>query len=175
MKHSIYHPLMLSFMCFTALMRPALADVTEKDVNVILRVISFVHGMPKGNVEIVAVTDGSTSKNDADKFVSLANGKKGAGITLSAKTVLLENFAASSAKIAFIPEGMNHSFDVISNTASKNKLVTISNDNACSDARKCVISISSGANIDVLVSQSAAKNAGVEFVPMFSLMTTKIP
>ena len=154
----------------TSLTGGAQAAVTDKDMKVVAKAISFVEGGPKGTVDIAVVTDGGASKADADAAVSQA-----AGAGLTATIVAPSALASTSAKAIFIPAGMNGSFDAILSAASAKKLITVSNSGDCTAAQRCAISIVSDPKVDITVSKAASAATGVAFGSAFSMMIKEVP
>jgi hypothetical protein len=154
----------------TSSLSTAQAAVTDKDIKVVTKAIGFIEGGPTSPVEMAVVTDGGSSKADADTAADLA-GKAG----MKASVIAPSAIGSTSAKVLFIPAGMNGSFDAILSAATAKKLVTISNVGDCTAAQKCAISIASDPKVDIVVSKSAAAATGVSFGSAFSMMIKEVP
>ncbi|HEU5046815.1 MAG TPA: hypothetical protein VFT64_03135 [Rickettsiales bacterium] len=160
----------VSLLAASALSTQAQAAVTDKDMKVVAKAISFVENGPKGTVDVAVVTDGGASKADADAAVSQA-----AGAGLTATIVAPAALSGTAAKVVFIPAGMNGSFDAIFSAASAKKLITISNSGDCTAAQKCAISVKSEPAVDITVSKAASAATGVSFGSAFSMMIKEVP
>ncbi len=154
----------------------AYAAVSDKDVKIIVRILSYVDGLGKGKLDVLVVSGANDkSKADAGEFLQKANGADFSGVKLNVIQGSVADIQASNAKVVFIPDGMNAEFDQIAEIAKSKQLLTVSNAHDCLDVQKCVVSVSTGARIDILVSQAAALNSNVSFVPAFSMVVKKVP
>jgi hypothetical protein len=155
----------------------AQAAVTEKDVLAAARIISFLEGGPKGEVQAAILTDGPQARANAASFVSLVgDGQHVGNITLSAKVIRPEDLATTDAKIILIPEGMDEALlNDIFDIAQKRKLVTISFSDVCLAVKRCAIAIKTEPAVDIKLSISAAQATEVSFTPTLRMMIKEEP
>lgn len=154
----------------------ATASVTEKDIQVIARIIGFLEKSPKGNVEIAVIKDNPNTQKDIEAFLALIGSSKTVGnITLTAIPTNYADLASTKAKVIFIPHGTDEAqLDKLFTLASHHKLVTISNSEQCLIKKKCAISIISAPAVDIKISIAAATATNVSLSPTFRMMIKEV-
>lgn len=155
----------------------AWADINEKDVLIIGRILSFVQGIPDNEVSIGIVSTGGSSTNDANDFIQIVGGGKKVGsITLKATSLHIDDLHNTSAKVLVIPSNIgNEHYQKIFNTAENKKIVTIGMSEACTNAKKCAISIQTTPAVDIRMSASASSATNVKFESNMMMMIKEVP
>lgn len=153
----------------------AQAAITQNDVKIATRILTFVAGGTKGNVKVVAVTDGGTSQADAQQFVALANGMTEAGVTIQATLISPQELATSNARMIFIPQGVDQLLEQLFATASQMQMLSVTNAENYVNNKKSVVFIRSQPKVDIIISQSAANASNVTFIPILNMMAKKVP
>lgn len=169
--------LLAVILVLTAQISIARATVTEKDIKVIARMIGLVENGPKGKVQVVVASNGSSAQTDVDAFLTLIGSGKNIGdITLIAQSLPVELLASTTARVVLVPSGMNATqLDHIFTVASNMKLITISTSEDCLHAQKCAISVRSDPAVDIKLSASAAAATGVRLGSALRMMVKETP
>lgn len=165
-------------LCFAATLVPAIAsaEVSERDIQVAGRTFGFVEGMPSGEVAVAVVYDPSVaaSKAEADQLAQLmGGGMKVAKNTLKSKLVPVSALDLGGANVAFVTSGLGAHHDAIFAAASGAKVMSITKDFGCVDAKKCVMGFASEPDVKIQISRSAASSTGLAFSPALKLMVTE--
>ena len=151
--------------------------VTDKDLQVAVRAFSFVYGMPKGDIEIEIVYDPNVpaSAGEAQQLGKLiGGGNEFANRSVRAKMVPLAQMGSTGDKIAYVTHGLAQEFDILSQKASANKMLTFSTDFQCVDSQKCVMGVVASPAIKMEISRSASAAAGLEFSQALKLMIKEV-
>mgnify|MGYP003116887112 CR=1 FL=1 len=150
------------------------ADVSDKDMQLIGRALSFVEGGATGDV-IVAIVysdDVPGSKDAADDVATvLGSGLKAGKVTLVGKVISVSDVSSvPSGQAIFVPEGMQSQYSKISSATA----ITVSTDKACVDAGACVVSVASAPKVEIYVNRSAAGARSINFASAFRMMIKEI-
>lgn len=160
-----------------ALMQPAQAEITTKDVQVMTRALGFIEGGPSGNVDVAIVfaPGNAASEKDAETARSvIGDAFKAGSMTLKARMVPAADFdKAENVGAAILTSGLADRLGSIATVAKQKKLVTVSTEPACIDAGHCVMAVKSEPKVEITVSKAAAEAAGIKFAAAFRMMITE--
>ncbi|MEP3114281.1 YfiR/HmsC family protein [Nisaea sp.] len=167
-----------SFLAMAACLLPGIAwaDITERDLQVAGRTFGFINGIPKGDVVIGIVVDegNAASKAEADQLSGLlSGGLKVAKNTLQPKLIPVSALDFSGTNVAFVTSGLGAQQAAIFAAASGAKIMTVSTDFSCVDAKQCVMGVASKPKVKIQVSQSAAGATGLQLSKALKLMVTE--
>ena len=154
----------------------ALADVSERDVQVAARTFGFVSGIPSGDLVIAIVHDPATagSKAEADQLGGIiGSGLKVAKHTLTAKMVPISALDLAGTNIAFVTSGLGSGQAAAFAAASSAKVMTVTTDFSCVDAKQCVMGVAAEPAVKIQISRSASEATGLEFSQALKLMVTE--
>lgn len=168
--------LIFTMLAATLMSSAAIAEMTERDIQVAARTFGFVNGIPAGSVVVAIVHDpaNAASKAEADKLNGLlGGGLKVAKHTLTSKLVAVSGMDLSGAIVAIVTDGLESSHSTISSAASAAKVMTLTSDFGCVDAKQCVMGVTSAPGVKIQISQSAANSASLEFSQALKLMVTE--
>lgn len=153
-----------------------LADVAERDIQVAARTFGFVNGIPAGEVVIAIIHDpaNSASKAEADQINGiLGSGLKVAKHTLKPKLVPVSAMDLAGSNVAFVTAGLAANHAAIASATSGAKMMTVTTDFGCVDAKHCVMGVAAEPSVKIQISRSAASAAGLEFSQALKLMVTE--
>ena len=164
-------------LAFLVALPGARAEVTPKDVQVMLKVVGFLNPPFRGKVPVAIVFDAGNeeSKKDADTLKGLLDAAQNGPVALSAKLAAPAELATLDTKVVLVMVGLAPSaIDVIFAAVQGRRILTISTDPACPKAGKCVVSVRTNPKVEILFSDSAAQGSGIEFQPIFRMMMTRV-
>ena len=150
---------------------PAYADVTEKDIQIMGRVLGFIQNGPEGEVRlgIVYNPDSSASKQTAQSIADMmGSGKKAGKVTFTPVVISSSEVSSSGATVVLVLDGVNIT-KVVSAVSGKG-IVTIGQSRDCLDNKSCVIVVESAPRVEIMVSRFASDATGVSFASAFRAM-----
>ncbi len=152
------------------------ADVSERDIQVAARTFGFVSGIPSGDVVVAIVHDPAVgpSKAEADQLAGIiGGGLKVAKHTLKSKLVPVSALDLSGTNVAFVTSGLGGQQAATFSAASAAKVMTVTTDFACVDAKQCVMGVAAEPSVKIQISRSAADATGLEFSQALKLMVSE--
>ncbi|MFM2041427.1 MAG: hypothetical protein RLY86_3 [Pseudomonadota bacterium] len=153
---------------------PASAAMSQKDLEVLGRALSFMVNGPSGDVPAAVVFEpgNATSEAERDAILGLlGSGLKVGPITLKPKAVAAADAPASGAKVWLVTTGAG---SAVGPAGAAAKVVTASTDKACVEAGHCVLGIETAPKVQIYVSRKAADAAGVSFESAFLIMVKEL-
>jgi len=139
------------------------------------RVLSFVQPALSGSVTaaIVYQPGDAGSEGEAQAIQQALGGAAIGSLTLKLKRVAADSLGGlAGAKVAFITRAVNAR--LVAPVAAQHGIITISSDSSCALAGLCVVSISSGAKIQITVSKAACVASKVKFGAAFLMLVKEI-
>ncbi len=155
----------------------ARAETTAKDVQLMLKAVSFLSSKPTGSLSVSVLFNPANpeSVKDAEVIRSLLTTIKAGTIVPVSKAVELSQIATLDSPAAIVTRGLSMGeLDEISTAVKARKVLTLSTDPDCAKTGKCVISIVSEPKVQVLYNGAAGQSTGVEFVPTFRMLITEL-
>lgn len=145
-------------------------------MQVAARTATFVSPALSGTVTVAIIYEAGNpgSEREArDIERAMAGGLRVGSMTLVSKRVAsgsLEQLAG--AKMAFVTQGTN--YRQIGAATAARSILSISFDSACAQADYCVLAISQGPKVQIMVSKSAATAARLRFNSSFLMLIKEI-
>jgi hypothetical protein len=103
----------------------------------------------------------------------------GAGLPVGKTVIHVRRVSATDlaglagVKLAFVTTGVRHQQDVAA-AAARQSIVTVTPDMSCVQAARCVVGISSGSPLQIVVSRAAARAASIRFGSAFLMLVKEI-
>jgi ABC-type uncharacterized transport system substrate-binding protein len=160
-----------------ALLAPARADVTEKDIQVAGRVIGFINPPASGTLKIGIVYDASNAASSADEQALmgiLGRGLTIAGVTLIPEPVPIAALAGTDAGLLFLTSGLGAAGMEVGNAANAKKILCITTDPAAVQEGACAVAVQTSPSVQIIVNKALLAASGISFDAVFLLMVTEI-
>ncbi|WP_243693823.1 YfiR/HmsC family protein [Sphingomonas sp. BK235] len=150
----------------------------ELNVPIAVRVVSFLQPPPSGTMPAAIVFSPGNPASIAD---AAAIERAIGGGSIAGKAVLRPRRVPATAleslagyRVAFVAAGTRADQDAIAAAASRASVVTITSDEACVQAARCVVGIASGARVQITVNRAAARAANARFGSAFLMLVKEI-
>jgi len=156
---------------------PAYAEVSEKDLKIISRTVSFLESVTSPTV-LMAVIEESANPNsvkDADKIIAFftANAKAGKKNLVAQKVSASDLYPLKEVDVVFIPSGLEAFHEAIGQQAVTLKILAVSTDDNCVKNNHCATSVKSTPRVEILVNQALAEQSGIKFNSAFLMLVKK--
>lgn len=162
-------------MAATLLPLTARAELSEKDMQVVGRALSFVVDGPKGDVPVAIVFQEGNASSEGDKAAAaklLEAGLKTGELTLKGTPVPVSKIGdAGKYKVWYVTMGAGGAMGPAGGAA---KAITVGTDKDCVAAGQCVIAVESSPKVQIYVSRAAAQAAGVSFSSAFLILVKEL-
>ncbi len=169
-----YLPIIASLIFCILFHNPALAQITDRDIQIVARTLGFLDPPMSGNIRMGILHDPSSTRSaqEAENVRRLtANGLQVGNMTL--RPVMLDPARVDSAQIDFILlVNSNGSASVLPPPGSNQPCITT--DLARVQNGECHIGIQSTPRVQILVNRQAAINANLRFATAFRMMISEI-
>ena len=167
---------MASAMVAAAMPEMANAQMTPRNALAGARVLSFLQPALSGSVTAAIVYQPGDAGSEAEAQAiqqALGSGLVIGPLTLKPKRVSIDSLGGlAGAKVAFITRTVNSK--QLASAAAQHSIVTISSDPTCAQAGLCVVSISSGAKVQIVVSKAACAASRLKFGTAFLMLVKEI-
>ncbi|MFM2042434.1 MAG: hypothetical protein RLY86_1010 [Pseudomonadota bacterium] len=153
---------------------PAQAGMSQKDLEVLGRALSFTVNGPGGEVPAAVVFVPGNAESEAEKTAImglLGNGLKVGSITLKGTPVAVGDVTATTARVWLVTTGAG---SALGTAGAQAKAITASTDRSCAEAGNCVLAIETTPKVQIFVSRKAADAAGVSFESAFLIMVKEL-
>lgn len=173
------HQLQAAFMTFTAtfaVSTGALAETSAKDVQVMMKAISFLTSKPAGKVPVAVVFDSGNpaSKTEAEAIKVQLEAVTGA-LQPVPTVVAADQLGGFSGIAAVVATGLSPAAqDKVAQAVKGHQMLSVSADASCAKAAKCALAVQSEPKVQILLNPAATKDAGVDFAPTFRMMITEL-
>ncbi len=156
---------------------PALAQaaISESDLQIAARALSFMANPPTGTVRVGIVFDPSNPQSAADApqlRQLMANGLRVGNLTLQPVPVPISDASSAQVGFFFLTEGAGAAAR-LGDIAKAKQVACITVDLAQVRAGACAIGVRSAPRIEILVNQAAAQGSGVTFSTAFRMLITE--
>jgi len=168
--------LVMSSLMLLAAPAHAADDMTVPDLEVVSRAIGFLDNLPHdGDIAVgIVYPDSAEGRAKAVQTASRLDSVKGPNRTKF-------NISLISAKNLEQPRGHldialllpNQSSSEIADAVRRNRLISISNDPSCINAKCCVLMVQSGAQVNIVLNTNLAADVGARFSPIFMMMVKR--
>jgi len=152
-----------------------MAAVSESDLQIAARALSFMTNAPAGTVRVGIVFNPSNpqSATDAAQLEQLmAGGLRVGNVSLQPIQVPIDQVGSAQVGLFFLTEG-TVAPGRLSEIASAKKVPCITVDLAQVRNGACAIGIHSGPRVEILVNRAAAESSGVSFSTAFRMLITE--
>ena len=150
----------------------------ELNVQIAARVVSFLQPPPNGAVQTAIVFEpgNAVSEADATSIERAIGGGVAAGrASIRTRRVPIGALGTlGNYRAAFVTTGLRDEQAGIAAAAARGSVVTITSDQACVQAGRCVVGISSTPRVQITVSRAAARAANVRFGSAFLMLVKEI-
>ncbi|WP_162806243.1 YfiR/HmsC family protein [Sphingosinicella terrae] len=154
----------------------AAAQRSDNTIQVLGRALSFLVPPFSGSITVAIVYEPGNQASVAEAEAmqrALRSGIRAGGVTLRPRMVASNALAQlDGARVAFVTRGIN--YGRVSAAAGPRSILTVSSDRRCATSGQCVMSISSGGRIQILVSRAAARAANLRFNTSFLMLVTEV-
>ncbi|PZQ58773.1 MAG: hypothetical protein DI544_13135 [Sphingomonas taxi] len=146
----------------------------ELNVPIAARVVSFLLPAPTGpvNTAIIFAPGNPASLADAAAIERAVGSAKATVRTRRVPVGALDSL--SGYRVAFVTAGLRGEQDDIAAAATRASVVTITSDQACVQAARCVVGIGNGPRVQITVSRAAARSVGAKFGSAFLMLVKEI-
>ncbi len=153
----------------------AMAAVSESDLQIAARALSFMTNAPVGTVRVGIVFNPANPQSTADAAQLeqlMAGGLRVGNVTLQPIQVPIDQVGGAQVGLFFLTEGTGPA-GRLSEVANLKKLPCVSFDLAQVRSGACAIGIHSGPRVEILVNRAAAESSGVSFSTAFRMLITE--
>jgi hypothetical protein len=157
--------------------QPANADVTQKDFQVIIRSIGFLQSAQSGDKIFAIIYNPAIEESvaEAHQLQDIFKDNTGGSIKSSPRLVSTDDLSQlNDAGYAFVTTGLGQYYPKISEHARNGQTLTFTLDRSCVEQKQCIMYVNTGSRVEIVVNEAAAKEANVEFKPVFLMMITII-
>jgi hypothetical protein len=170
-------PLAFMACCFGAMTTSAYAAVTQNDLLIAARALSFLQSPPAGQIRvgIVYATGAPRSVEEADNVQHmLAGGLKVGNLIMIPVKVKIDDLAAANVGLLLLTEYVGNDKLRVSNATKAKHIPCITVDIAQVQNGTCVMGVRSEPRIEILVNHAAALSSGTLFATVFRMLITEI-
>lgn len=150
----------------------------QLNLPIAARVVSFLQPPPSGavNAAILFSPGNPASLADAAAIERMVGAGVEAGKTsLHTRRVPVTALdQLSGYRVAFVTAGLRASHDDIAAAAARHSVVTITSDQSCVQAGRCVVGIATAPRVQITVSRSAARAVNARFGSAFLMLVREI-
>lgn len=165
------------FCCLLLAGAPARAEVTQNELQIVGRVLSFFKRPLTGDVSvgIVYSADNAQSVREAESLQRLlGNGLKVGNVTLKPSLVKATDVARASVGLFFLMPGLGADAKPVAAASEAKHIPCITTDLAEVRSGACSMGVRSQPKIEILVNRGAADASHTEFSAVFRMMITEI-
>jgi len=162
---------------FLVMSVPANAEVTEDDLHIAARALSFMESPFTGEtrVGIVYDPDNARSARQAETVRSiLADGLEAGELILTPVMVPIGKGASADVDLLFLTEYLGDRSATISELVSSKGIPCVTTDIAQVRSGACVMAVRSAPRVEILVNRQAADLTGTSFTAVFRMMITEL-
>jgi len=156
----------------------AAPTAAELNVPVAARVVSFLQPAPTGvtTVAILYSPDSPASISEAGTIErAMAGGVSAGRATIRTKRVTADTLGSLAGyRAAFVTAGLKAAYPGIAQAATRASVVTIGSDQSCVQSGGCIVGITGGARVQIIVNRAAARAAKVKFGSAFLMLVKEI-
>ena len=166
---------LLSAAIAAALVAPAaMAETTQRDLEVIGRALGFVEGA-SGSDRVVAIVYDPGSEAEAQSLASAMSGGLSAGrVTLNGRLVPASDLSGLAGADAAVLIGAAAGDAGVFGQASSQGVMTVSTDMSCVESGQCVMGVQSAPSVRIVVNRDSASSSSVSFAAAFAMMIEEI-
>jgi hypothetical protein len=179
-KSRYYAPIVGCFVFFTffsATLAAAGATITETDVLVAARALSFLQNPPTGDVRVgVVYSPGDPrSVEEADELQQiLASGLKVGNLTMTPLKVKVDELATANVQLLWLTSDIGRDGERVADATKAKQIPCITVDIAAVHNGACVMGVRSQPRVEIIVNRAAAARSSMSFATAFRMLVTEI-
>ena len=141
------------------------------------RALGFIRDRHLSDVRIALVRDPNNSQSSEDAAeirATLGNGLAIANMHLRLIDAPIDRLQSlNDVDVFWVTKGLKEEFGRVAAIANREHAVSVSRDLDCAELNLCVLGVQAEPSVKIILSASAASNAGVAFEPAFRMMVTE--
>lgn len=149
------------------------AQVTQRDLLVLARALSFLDGAPSGDFEIgIVFPEGSApGRIEAERIAAaFGNGLRSGAAILRPRLVLLQDSAKAEVRVLLFTEAALPRVHEVAAAVAGRGVLTVATERSAVEASGAVMAVRAEPRVEILVSSAAAQAADVRFATAFRMM-----
>jgi hypothetical protein len=149
----------------------------ETNVAIAARVVSFLQPPPSGAIQMAIVFEPGNAASEADAAAierAVGEGLSAGRAAIRTRRVPVGGVSLAGYRAAFVTAGLQAEQASIATAAARSSTVTISSDIGCVQAGHCVVGISGGSRVQIIVSRAAARASNARFGSAFLMLVKEI-
>ena len=153
------------------------AEMTESDMQVAGRVLSFMQSGPTGTIRVgivYAPTNPQSSADAARLQQMLGGGLRAGNLVLQPVMVKIDEVASANVGLFFLADGVGPAASELRSVSSASRLPCITDDLAEVRAGACAIGVVSQPRVEILVNRATAATSGITFSTAFRMLITEL-
>ncbi len=181
LRYSRYHGVIIgcfAFFTWGFVATPAAgAAVTQTDVLVAARALSFLQNPPSGEVRvgIVYSPDDPRSVQEADQLQQiLVGGLKVGNLTMTPFKVKVDELVSTNVQLLWLTADIGRGGERVTDATKAKQIPCITVDIAAVHNGACVMGVSSQPRVQIIVNRAAAAKSNMLFATVFRMLVTEI-
>lgn len=163
--------------CYAMMTTGACAAVTQDDVLIAARALSFMQNPPSGpiRVGIVYAAGSPRSAEEADDVQQmLAGGLRAGNVTMIPVKVRSDDLAGANVQVLLLTEYAGSEGGRVPAATRARHIPCVTVDIAQVQNGDCVMGVRSEPRIEIIINRAAAAASGIEFATVFRMLITEI-
>jgi len=163
-----------ALMLSLAIIAPAMADAQSKEVQTIIRAISFVDGGKASGTPFYIIYDPAkpATSTEAQQILSLL---KSEGQKISPTLVSVGSIGSLQPNsYAYVTDNLNSSFSSLKRTLIEKNILSFTSDRHCVEQNCCMVYIDASNKVEIIVNKTIADSLKTQFKPVFLMMVKMI-
>jgi ABC-type uncharacterized transport system substrate-binding protein len=163
--------------CYLATITAVDAAMTQDDLLIAARALSFMQNPPTGQIRvgIVYAPGAPRSVEEADNIQQmLAGGLRVGNFTMLPVKVRIDDLAGANVQLFLLTEYVGGSGSRISAATKAKHIPCVTVDIAQVQNGACVMGVRSDPRIEILINRAAAASSGTSFATVFRMLITEI-
>jgi hypothetical protein len=166
--------ILLTVLAGALLSGPAMAETTQRDLEVIGRALGFVEGASGATRVVAIVYDGGSEAEAQALAASMGAGLSTGRVTLTPRLVPAADASGLAGADAAVLLGGTAGDAAVFSAASANGVMSVSTDMSCVQGGHCVMGVQSAPSVRIVVNRGAATASSISFAAAFAMMVEEI-
>jgi ABC-type uncharacterized transport system substrate-binding protein len=153
------------------------ATVTETDVLVAARALSFLQNPPTGEVRVGIVYSSGEPRSveEADQLQQIrAGGLKVGNLTIAPLKVKVDELASTNVQLLWLTADMGRDGERVADATKAKQIPCITVDIAAVHSGECAMGVRSQPRVEIIVNRAAAAKSNMSFATAFRMLVTEI-
>lgn len=157
----------------------ATGNPEQADLQAATRALGFLDTLQNQPVIVIGVVysdGGATNKNEASRVAGQLSVMPGANSsTIRANIITIDELAHTTQHLdaLYLMPSTTAYAGIITDYVRRQHVVSISNDPACLDTKRCVLMVQAGSSVNIVLDTALAKSAGAHFSSVFTMMVKR--